>query len=79
MQLVSAKAINWFFDLNTAEKEKLPFQKIDGINLDCSFSGKQYFVKAGTGFFSKPDNGAVFRINPELNRILLNVADTSRN
>jgi hypothetical protein len=76
---VSAKTISWFFDLNTAEKEKLPFQKIDGKNLDCSFSGMQYFVKAGKGFFSKPDNGAVFRINPESNRILLNVADTRRN
>jgi len=79
MKLVSTEAVNWFFDLNTADKEKLPFQEVNTKSLDCSFEGMQYRVKADTGFFSKPDNGAVFRINPEVNTITLNLAGTGKN
>jgi hypothetical protein len=77
--LVSAKAINWFFDLNTAENVKLPFNEINTKNIDCSFEGMKYLVKAGKGSFSKPDNGSVFRISPQLNTIILSLADIRKN
>jgi hypothetical protein len=79
MKLVSAEAINWFFDLNTAEKIKLPFNEVNTKSIDCSFEGMKYLVKADKGSFSKPDNGSVFRISPQLNTITLSLAGIRKN
>ncbi len=76
MKLVSPKVIDWFLDLTTAEKVKLPFDTIDTKNLDCSFENMKYRVKAEKGAFSKPDNGAVWRISPQLNDIILTFGGT---
>ncbi|HTE11140.1 MAG TPA: hypothetical protein VK645_09220, partial [Chitinophagaceae bacterium] len=78
MKLVSATTINWFFDLNAAEKVKLPFNQVNTKSIDCSFEGMKYLVKAGKGSFSRPANGSVFRISPQLNTITLNLADISK-
>jgi len=75
MKLVSAKKINWFFDLTTTEKVTLPFNEVAAKNIDCSFEGMKYTIKAGKGSFSTPGKGAVFRISPQLNTITLNLAD----
>jgi hypothetical protein len=77
MKLVSTKAINWFFDLNTAEKVKLPFDNINTKSLDCSFENMKYLVKTKKGSFSTPDNGAVWRISPQLNTLIVDFADTA--
>ncbi|MEO6720573.1 MAG: hypothetical protein ABIN67_09400 [Ferruginibacter sp.] len=74
MKLVSATNINWFFDLNVAEKTKLPFNEVNSKSIDCSFEGMKYLIKAGKGSFSIPANGSVFRISPQLNAITLNLA-----
>jgi hypothetical protein len=71
MKMVSAQPIDWFFDLTTAEKVSLPFNNVQSTGIDCSFEGMKYQVKASTGSFTKPANGAVFRISPQSNRITL--------
>jgi hypothetical protein len=71
MKLVSAQRIDWFFDLTTAEKVSLPFNDVQPTGIDCSFEGMKYQVKADKGSFTKPANGAVFRIMPQSNRITL--------
>jgi hypothetical protein len=77
MKLVTAKPIHWFFDLNTADGTKLPFAGVNGKSLDCRFEGMNYAVKAIEGFFTRPDNGCILRISPQVNTIILNLAETS--
>ena len=77
MTLVSATAINWFFDLTTAENVKLPFDKINDKSVVCHFENMPYLVKADKGAFSTPGNGSVWRISPELNIIKLQLADAN--
>ena len=78
MRLVSAKTIHWFFDLNTAEKVKLPFDNIKPKSIDCLFENKRYSINAEKGSFSKPGNGSVWRISPQLNTLIVNFADTGK-
>jgi hypothetical protein len=66
---------NWFLDLNTAPNLSLPFDRINMKNVDCSFEGLKYTIKAGAGSFSKPGNGSVLRINPQSNAISLQFAE----
>ncbi|MHA4808063.1 hypothetical protein ACX0G9_08145 [Flavitalea flava] len=75
IQLVSTNAINWFFDLNTTEKSKLPFDQVNAKSVECSFEHMKYQVKAEKGFFSKPDNGSVWRVSPDSNTLRLIFAD----
>lgn len=79
MKIVSNKAVNWFFDLSTANDAKLLFDSIRSKQIDCSFEGMNYLVKAEKGSFSKPGKGTVIRISPEMNTIALNLADTRKN
>ena len=74
MQLKSDQPVSWFFDLNTAEDAKLPFNSIAAKNIDCSFEGMQYGIRAEKGSFSKPTNGAVLRIHPQSNTITVYLA-----
>jgi hypothetical protein len=74
MQLKSAQPVNWFFDLSTAEGAKLPFNSITATNIDCSFEGLKYSIRAENGSFSKPANGAVLRIHPQSNTITVPLA-----
>lgn len=71
MKLVGKKNVDWFFDLTTADKAVLPFQSVNAAGIDCSFEGMAYRVKATRGAFTKPANGAVFRIKPQSNTITL--------
>jgi hypothetical protein len=77
MKLATPKPIHWFFDLNTADGTKLPFAGVNGKSLDCRFEGMNYAVKAIEGFFTRPDNGCILRISPQVNTIILNLAETS--
>ncbi|HTE31923.1 MAG TPA: hypothetical protein VK666_16190 [Chryseolinea sp.] len=74
MRLVGAKTIDWFLDLNTATGIKLPFNAVNTKSIECNFEGMKYSIKTGKGIFSKPDNGFVFRISPEVNAITLDVS-----
>jgi hypothetical protein len=75
MNLVSKTKIDWYFDLTTTATAKLPFQNIGTKQLDCKFEDMNYNLKAVTGTFSKPDNGAILRLAPQANSIVLNLAD----
>jgi hypothetical protein len=71
LKLVSPKTVSWFFDLNTAEGAKLPFEAVNPNSIDCYAEGMKYVMKAAKGSFSKPANGAIFRISPQANTITL--------
>jgi hypothetical protein len=73
--LVSKQKLDWFFDLNTVATSKLPFEKVGANKLDCKFEDINYSLKAVKGAFSTPDNGAVLRLKPQLNGIVLNLSD----
>ena len=75
IKLISKQALNWYLDLNTAASAKLPFTRIGAKQIDCSFEGMKYKLQAANGSFTKPANGAVVRMNPQMNIITLNLAD----
>ncbi|MEP6610771.1 MAG: hypothetical protein ABJA76_02755 [Mucilaginibacter sp.] len=65
---------NWYLDLTTADNMKLPFTSINNSSINCKFEGMNYFVKAVQGKFTKPADGAVFRLSPSGNTIVLNLS-----
>jgi len=65
---------NWYLDLTTADGMKLPFIGINNNSINCKFEGMNYAVKAVKGKFSKPADGAVFRISPSDDSIVLNLS-----
>jgi len=67
----SEKAVNWYLELNTADGASLPFERIGPAAIDCQFEGMKYRVGVSKGICLKPDNGAVLRIRPQKNRIIL--------
>jgi hypothetical protein len=74
IRLVGKQSIHWFLDLTTADNVKLPFTNITPNQVSCEFKGMKYLISAPVGSFSKPENGAVFRISPKLNALNLNFA-----
>lgn len=75
IKLVGNKACDWYLDLATAPSARLPFDKVDTKQIDCSFEGMKYTLQASNGVFSKPANGASFRLQPQMNVITLDLAD----
>ena len=75
MKMNGNTSVKWFFDLNTAPYAKLPFQQIKNKQLNCRFEGMNYAVKAISGSFSIPENGAVLRVKPEGNMMSFDLSD----
>ena len=61
---------NWFFELSSDEKAKLPFVKIDRKKLSCHYENAPYSISAIQGVFTN-EPGTGLRIMPEDNRIVL--------
>jgi hypothetical protein len=68
-------AAQWFFDLNVAKSENLPFKNVETSQIQCEFEGLDYTIPAVTGSFSKPGNEQVFRISPKNNVLTLDFAN----
>lgn len=66
------KKFNWFLELNAAENTELPFKKVQPDKTECHSQKTDYSVLAVEGNFSDPQDGAVFRLTPEQNTIILN-------
>lgn len=71
IKITGNASLKWYFDLTIADGVKLPFEAITIQNLEGNFEGMKYNVKAETGSFSRPNNGAVLRISPRNNTIAL--------
>jgi hypothetical protein len=65
---------DWFLDLTSAEGKELPFNKINSTKVTSEFEGINYTVSAKAGTFSKPNDNIDFRISPEKNTIVLEMA-----
>ncbi|MGC4034960.1 MAG: hypothetical protein QM764_03290 [Chitinophagaceae bacterium] len=73
IKIISKEKIDWFLDMTTAENKVLPFRKINSHTVDCEFEKMNYSVTTSKGSFRKSD-GSIFRIAPENNVLLLNLA-----
>jgi hypothetical protein len=73
IKLTGNQSLNWYLDLETAPGARLPFTNISARQADGNFETFDYHVSAGKGSFSKPSNGAIFRLQPEKNEIRLNL------
>jgi hypothetical protein len=71
IKMTGDPSINWFLDLTTAGKGKLPFVDVKERQVDCEFEKLKYSVRSKQGIFSKPDEATVFRIAPEGNVVRL--------
>ncbi|MDN3581202.1 hypothetical protein [Mucilaginibacter flavus] len=74
IKVITKQPVKWYLDMTTADAVKLPFTKVGTDGIECSFEGLNYTVSALAGSFSKPDNGAVFRVIPKDNGLVLNLA-----
>ncbi len=74
IKLTGNPSLNWYLDLEVAPGAKPPFTKISPGQLECSFESFNYKVSAASGKFSTPANGAVFRLQPQKNVVLLRLA-----
>jgi len=74
MNIKSDKTINWYLDMQVADKAKLPFTKISLKQMACNFEGMDYFMKALKGSFGKVDGNVVFRVLPEKGGLVLRMA-----
>lgn len=74
--VVGNDSIKWFLDLNTSNDIKLPFTSVSPKQIDAKSEGMNYFITARVGSLSKPGNGSIFRIDPGMNFIILNLAET---
>jgi hypothetical protein len=64
---------NWFLELSSDKKAKLPFRKIDRKKLSCTYKNSPYSISAIRGAFTN-EPGSGLRIIPEDNRIVLDFA-----
>ena len=64
---------NWFFELSSDKKAKLPFAKIDSKKLSCTFKNAPYAISAIRGSFAASGDSAL-RVIPEKNRIVLDLS-----
>ncbi|MEO8416608.1 MAG: hypothetical protein ABI472_23285 [Ginsengibacter sp.] len=78
MTIIGATSNKWFLDLTTADNAKLPFKNISARQVTCEFEGMNYFVKTVKGSFSKVNGAIVFRLTPQNNTIILNLAGTNK-
>lgn len=66
---------NWFLDLNVSAKAELPFNNISTNDIACRFMGFDYHINTPDGRFSELRDGGVFRINPRVNSVKVNLAE----
>ena len=64
----------WWLELTTAPQATLPFTHIDPHAVNARFHGTDYTVHATSGLFENPADGAVFKITPEKQSIVLDLA-----
>jgi len=67
------EAINWYFDLTTADDAVLPFRDIKTDHVDCQFDGMDYSIELTEGSFVKAGNS--FKLFPEGNSLELKLDD----
>jgi hypothetical protein len=71
LQMKNVGAMDWYVELNAADGVALPIEAVGPAGIDCRFEGMSYRVGVSKGNCLKPDNGAVFRIRPQANAIIL--------
>ena len=71
LTLAGGGRLTWWLELTTGEGAKLPFESINTQRVDCGFEGMKYTVRAEQGACSKPEGGAVLRIQAVNNIITL--------
>jgi len=74
MNLKSKNKIEWYLEMNAANKVKLPFKKISSNRLDCQFEGMDYFVTTGKGIMTESADKKGFRITPEQNMVIIDLS-----
>jgi hypothetical protein len=70
-----AHSLNWFLDLTVSGKADLPFKEIKPRRIGCEFQHMKYWITATKGAFSKPNDSTVLRMRPEMNSLILNLAE----
>jgi len=65
---------SWYIELYAAPHTSLPFTKIGDKVIDCQFKGMDYSFRADEGTFVRSGGDGIFRIVPERNLLILNLA-----
>ena len=65
------KLMQWQAELRTATRKQLPFTSIDAKCIDAQFEGFNYSMQIVKGRCEKSDNGSVFTLTPQGNKLTL--------
>ncbi|TSD63354.1 hypothetical protein FFF34_017305 [Inquilinus sp. KBS0705] len=77
INVTGGKANNWYLDMTAPDKSKLPYTTIAQNKLNASFEGMNYAVKALSGYFKGADDSSAFKLYPDNNTIILNLAGSN--
>ena len=70
-----ASPLSWFVELTASGKAALPFTGISAHRVGGAFEGLSYQVSAERGTFSKPGDGAVWRVTPGGGVVVLDLSE----
>ena len=76
MKVAGNDALKWYLDLSSSGQATLPFKKIGKSRIDSSFEGMKYAVTATVGSFSNPKGNTVFRMQPQNQKLVINLSTT---
>jgi hypothetical protein len=68
---------NWFLELSSDKKAKLPFRKIDRKKLSCTYKNSHYTILTKQGLFAN-ESGSGLQIIPENDRIVLDFSSRGK-
>ncbi|WP_276088074.1 hypothetical protein [Pedobacter sp. JY14-1] len=66
---------NWFLDLNVEANAKTTVNNIENNQVNYLFDGHSYQLNVTKGSLEKPANGAIYRIKPEGQKLILKMSD----
>ena len=74
MSVKSDREIKWYIELHAAKSARLPFTRISRKRIDCRFEGMDYFVSTERGTFARSGGDHSYRVLPEQDMLILNLA-----
>jgi hypothetical protein len=75
MNLQGDGKTDWYLELLTANEVKLPFAKIGRNRIHCQFEERDYFVSTEKGVFVGAPGDHGFKVLPEGNELVMNLAE----
>jgi len=74
IKIVGNAALKWYLDLTSSDEAVLPFTKVGKSRIDSRFEGMDYAVTTSAGTFSKPQGKTALRMQPQSQKLVINLS-----